>query len=426
MISVWCCFFWCNDRLRPTVPAARSARFHPDPTPSMHLTEPSSRFLPLKHLLRLAVIPCCLAAAPASAESSGAPQREEAIRIIRSVNDHWQKTHPKHGDAFWNRAVYHIGNLHAYAVTREPAYRAFSEAWAEQNDWQGAKSKRRSEWRYDYGENDRYVLFGDWQVCFQVYFALNRLDKQSAKIARAKEVMSYQITTSQNDYLWWSDGLFMVMPVMTEMHRLTGDATYLRKLREYFDYATDLMYDAPAGLFFRDAKYVYPKHKSANGGKDFWSRGNGWVFAALPIVIEALPARHPDRAHYMAIYQEMAKALAACQQDEGYWTRSLLDPEHAPGRETSGTAFFTFGYLRGLHRGWLDKERFEPVAMKGWKFLAETALQSDGSVGYIQPIGEKAIPGQVVDAKSTADFGVGAYLLAAAEMARGGSAAAEP
>lgn len=39
-------------------------------------------------------------------------------------------------------------------------------------------------------------------------------------------------------------------------------------------------------------------------------------------------------------------------------------------------------------------------------------------IGYVQPIGEKAIPGQVVDANSTANFGVGAFLLAACEMVR--------
>lgn len=353
---------------------------------------------------------------PATAVSP--PRHEEVIRVIRTVNDHWQETHPKHGDAFWNRAVYHIGNLHAHAVTGEPAYRAFSEAWARHNDWKGAKSNQRSGWRYDYGETDQYVLFGDWQVCFQVYSALYQLDKKPRKIARAREVMSYQIATPQNDYLWWSDGLFMVMPVMTDMHRLTGDTTYLRKLRDYFDHATDLMYEAGEGLFFRDAKYVYPKHKSAHGKKDFWSRGNGWVFAVLPIVIDAMPQDHPDRSHYMSIYRAMAKSLAASQQPDGYWTRSLLDPAHAPGRETSGTAFFTFGFLRGIHRGWLEKEVYQPIALKGWHYLSKTALQPDGTVGYIQPIGEKAIPGQVVDAKSTADFGVGAYLMAASEMAR--------
>jgi unsaturated rhamnogalacturonyl hydrolase len=57
-------------------------------------------------------------------------------------------------------------------------------------------------------------------------------------------------------------------------------------------------------------------------------------------------------------------------------------------------------------------------ALKGWKYLSDVALQADGKVGYVQPIGEKAIPGQVVDANSTSNFGVGAFLLAGSEMYR--------
>lgn len=344
--------------------------------------------------------------------------KAQVIEVIQRVNDRWQEQHPDHGDAFWNRAVYHIGNLEAHAVTNKPAYRSYSEKWAAKNDWKGAKSDNRNEWRYDYGENDRHVLFGDWQACFQVYLALHKLASEERRIARAKEVMSHQIATPPNDYLWWSDGLFMVMPVMSEMSLLTGDEAYLTKLREYFDHARDLMFDESEGLFFRDAKYVYPKHKSANGRKDFWARGNGWVFAALPKVIDDLPKNHKDRGHYLAIYRAMAGSLAASQQQDGCWTRSILDPAHAPGPETSGTAFFTYGYLWGLNHGVLDQATYEPVAMKAWDFLMNTSLQPDGTVGYVQPIGEKAIPGQVVDAGSTADFGVGAFLLAASEMAR--------
>ena len=60
----------------------------------------------------------------------------------------------------------------------------------------------------------------------------------------------------------------------------------------------------------------------------------------------------------------MAKAVAACQQPEGYWTRSLLDPEHALGPETSGTAFFTYGLLWGMNNGFLDKATYQPVVEK--------------------------------------------------------------
>ena len=93
----------------------------------------------------------------------------------------------------------------------------------------------------------------------------------------------------------------------------------------------------------------------------------------------------------------------------------MLDPEHAPGPETSGTAFFTYGLLWGINNGFLEQKTYMPAVQKAWKYLTEVALQPDGKVGYVQPIGEKAIPGQIVDANSTANFGVGAFLLAACE-----------
>lgn len=114
----------------------------------------------------------------------------------------------------------------------------------------------------------------------------------------------------------------------------------------------------------------------------------------------------------------MAKAILKSQQPEGYWTRSMLDPQHAPGKETSGTAFFTYGLLWGINNGMLREDKYLLSTLRGWKYLSEQALQADGRVGYVQPIGEKAIPGQVVNANSTSGFGVGAFLLAGSEMYR--------
>ena len=64
------------------------------------------------------------------------------------------------------------------------------------------------------------------------------------------------------------------------------------------------------------------------------------------------------------------------------------------------------------------KHGYLPVVEKAWKYLTTVALQPDGRLGYVQPIGEKAIAGQIVDAQSTANFGVGAFLLAACEMVK--------
>jgi len=344
--------------------------------------------------------------------------KPEVIDIIKKVNGHWQSTHPQHKNAFWHRAAYHTGNMAAYGVTSIEDYRDYSEAWAEHNSWKGAKSDNKAEWKYSYGETDEYVLFGDWQTCFQVYIDLYNLGRDEKKIARAKEVMEYQMSTPNNNYWWWADGLYMVMPVMTKLYYVTGNKLYLEKLYEYFAYARGLMYDTGSSLFYRDAKYIFPQHKTKNGLKDFWARGNGWVFAAIPKVLTDLPANDPHREEYIRLYKEMARSVAASQQPEGYWSRSMLDLEQAPGPETSGTAFFIYGFLWGVNNNILEEDVYSTVINKGWDYLTKTALQPDGTIGYVQPIGERADQHKNVGPDTTADFGVGAFLLAASEMVK--------
>jgi unsaturated rhamnogalacturonyl hydrolase len=346
------------------------------------------------------------------------PTKAQTIEIIKKVNGYWQASNPEHGNAFWHHAAYHTGNMAAYHVTGMEDYRKYSEAWAEKNLWKGAKSDDTAKWRYSYGETNDFVLFGDWQICFQTYIDLYKLAPEDRKISRARGVMEYEMSTARSDYWWWVDGLYMVMPVMTKLYSVTKNDLYLKKLYEYFTFSRNLMYDKESCLFYRDAKYIYPKHKTNKGLKDFWARGNGWIFAAIPKVLEDLPKNDPNRAEFIQIYQDMAKSLAQSQQADGYWTRSILDAEQAPGPETSGTAFFTYGYLWGINNGLLKRKTYLPVVTKSWKYLSEMALQADGRLGFVQPIGEKAIPGQVIDKNSTADFGVGAFLLAASEMVK--------
>jgi rhamnogalacturonyl hydrolase YesR len=372
--------------------------------------------IPLKKLVHSVL--ACLCALPLAGSNPQQEAADEVVKIVDLVNTYWQTNNPAHGSSFWHHAAYHTGNMEAYFLTKNPKYLAFSEAWAEYNEWKGAKSDNKSEWKYTYGERDQYVLFGDFQTCFQVYADLYRVAPAEHKIARAREVMEYQMNTDFNGYWWWSDGLYMVMPVMTRLYKITKNPLYLEKLHEYFTYADSVMYDPDEGLYYRDAKYVYPKHKTVNGKKDFWARGDGWVMAAWARVLTDLPEANAHREFYAARFKAMAKAVAASQQPDGYWTRSMLDPEFAPGPETSGTAFFTYALLWGVNNYFLDKDDYAPTIDKAWEYLTTVALQPSGRVGYVQPIGEKAIPGQVVNADSQSDFGVGAFLLAACEMAR--------
>ena len=53
--------------------------------------------------------------------------KNELVNIIDKVNSHWQETHANPGNAFWDNATYHTGNIEAYKVTGNEKYRLYSE-----------------------------------------------------------------------------------------------------------------------------------------------------------------------------------------------------------------------------------------------------------------------------------------------------------
>ena len=426
-----------REQLKVREPYYEKARYHLDVSLMDNFDKIKVTIGKLRQLLNLniAAVVMLLMMVTATAEARQWTG-QQVVDVICRVNNYWQSNNPAEVRSFWDNAAYHTGNMEVCKLLTERDERRqdreqmmeYSVRWAEHNNWQGATETDPAKWKYkQYGEGQDYVLFGDWQICFQTYIDLflfengttnYKLQTPNTKLRRAIEVMGYEADSKANDYWWWADALYMVMPVMTKMYRLTGERKYLDKLYLNLLYSDSIMLDTETGLYFRDGKYVWPKHKSANGKKDFWARGDGWVLAGLAKVLQDMPGDYVRQPWFVDKYTRLARAVAALQQKEGYWTRSMADPDHAPGPETSGTAFFTYGLLWGVNNGFLQKKEFQTVIDSAWRYLTETALQPSGKVGYVQPIGERAIPGQTVDQNSEANFGVGAFLLAACEYAR--------
>jgi len=208
----------------------------------------------------------------------------------------------------------------------------------------------------------------------------------------------------------WSDALFMAPPVWFELSRLTGDGRYADHAHREFQAATDQLYDRDEHLFYRDSRFI--GREGPAGRKVFWSRGNGWTYAGLTKIIDSLPADDPRRAYYINLYRRMSAAIAPLQSDEGHWPVSLLDAGGPP--ETSGTGFFTFGLAWGVNAGLLDAAEYGPVVARGWDAMTR-AVQPDGKLGWVQQVGYA--PDQV-QPDDTQLYGVGAYLMAAAEVSR--------
>jgi rhamnogalacturonyl hydrolase YesR len=208
----------------------------------------------------------------------------------------------------------------------------------------------------------------------------------------------------------WCDAVFMSPPAWLELARQTGERKYRDYAMSEFWAATDFLYDPAEKLYFRDSRFF--ERRDEQGRKLFWSRGNGWVFAGIANMLDALPRDDPDRPRLVKLFRDMAGKLKAVQKPDGYWAPSLLGAENSPA-ETSGTGFFVYGLAWGVNRGVLDAREYRPAIHQGWEALSR-AVAKDGRLGWVQQVSDR--PEQVAES-DTQFYGVGAFLLAASEVA---------
>jgi len=105
-------------------------------------------------------------------------------------------------------------------------------------------------------------------------------------------------------------------------------------------------------------------------------------------------------------------------------------PNDFGGKETSGTALFTYGMAWGIRKKILDEKTYRPVVARAWRALADDALHADGFLGYVQGTGKQPSEGRPLDKENKplpidadykpdfTDYGLGSFLLAGSEVFR--------
>lgn len=194
----------------------------------------------------------------------------------------------------------------------------------------------------------------------------------------------------------------------------TGDEKYFAYADKEYWATTDYLFSKEHHLYFRDSRYF--ERVSENGNPVFWGRGNGWVFAGLPLMLDELPQNHPSKARYLDLYKKMAASLILLQRENGFWPPSLMDPDIVKTPETSGTAFITFGLAWGVNQGILTDDRTRAAVEKGWSAI-KSIVTTEGMVQWVQQVGKSPDP---VDITDTQLYGVSGVLLAASKMLKWG------
>lgn len=353
-------------------------------------------------------------ALPAVAQTA---TQAEVLDAARNANDYFMAkyadpTEPTNvkkirPSSLWTRAVYYEGLMALYGIDPKNEYIDYTDRWAAFHKWTPRD-----------GTSTRDA---DNQCCSQTYLDRFVMTGDSAMMRPTKENIRGQMAETKLGYWTWIDAIQMAMPVYAQMYKITGDKAYIDHAMDMYRWSRNEcgggLFNEADGLWWRDADYV-PPYKEKDGKQCYWSRGNGWVLAALVRTMDQMKPRGKVYKELKKDFTAMCDALAKCQREDGFWNVSLVSPATYGGKETSGTALFLYGISWGLRKGYLKESQFRPVADKAWKAIATEALHRDGFLGYVQGTGKDPSAGQPVTYDKVPDFedfGVGCFLLGATE-----------
>ena len=309
--------------------------------------------------------------------------------------------------SLWTRAVYYEGLMALYELDRNPQYIDYTDRWANFHKWTP--------------RNGITTTDADDQCCAQTYLERYMATRDSRMITHVRENLDHQMSTGKLGYWTWIDAIQMAMPVYSHFYKATGERRYLDHAMKMYTWSRDTcgggLFNTAEGLWWRDADYV-PPYKESDGQNCYWSRGSGWVYAALVRVMSDIG---PKDKYYKRLKKDfilMSEALLKCQREDGLWNPSLVSPVTYGGKELTGTALFLYGMSWGINNKILKAKKYRGACDRAWNAMVRDCLHPDGFLGYVQGTGKDPSAGQPVTYTKVPDFedyGLGCFLLGAAE-----------
>lgn len=155
-----------------------------------------------------------------------------------------------------------------------------------------------------------------------------------------------------------SDAVFMAGPILAATGKLTGE-------QKYFDAAATHFASMRKLCLRADGIYRHsPLCEAA------WGRGNGFPALGLALALSQWPEEHPARKELLAEFQKHMAALKPHQDAKtGCWHQVIDHSESYD--EYSCTCMIGFAMQRGITRGWLSKNDYQPCVERAWRAIKE-------------------------------------------------------
>lgn len=199
----------------------------------------------------------------------------------------------------------------------------------------------------------------------------------------------------------WLDGLFMIQPFYAQwtLRYDSDNQTAWNDILNHYDLIETHARNEDSGLFVHGWAETGAQWADPETGKapNVWGRAVGWYFMSLVEVLQFFPTEHEGHEKLLEYYRRLADALirarSRAEGGRGSWWQVMEEPyEGMEGNfiESSASAMFTWGLLKGIDLGYLDKANYLVEAKDAFQSLVRNFVveEDDGRLTYNTTVAE--------------------------------------
>ena len=237
----------------------------------------------------------------------------------------------------------------------------------------------------------------------RIYFDLHDMygsqDKSYRRVLRKiREQIDSQPRTKSGEF-WhkkiyphqvWLDGFYMALPFYAEYtaryaSKEQKDSLFTDIVHQFVAGAENT-YDPATGLFrhaWDESKSMFWCDPETGLSAHAWGRATGWYAIALVEVLDYLPKTHPG---YRTLIEQLNYFLEVlpkwADKQTGMWYQVLDCPDREGNyQESTCSIMFTYAFLKGLRRGYIDDSHAEYIMGLYPKFIDRFIKENpDGTI----------------------------------------------
>ena len=237
----------------------------------------------------------------------------------------------------------------------------------------------------------------------RIYFDLHDMygdqDKRYRRVTRKVREQLDSHPRTQSGEFWhkqvypnqvWLDGFYMALPFYAEYTKRYAPKeqrdSLFADIAHQFTAGAKNTYDPATGLFrhaWDESRSMFWCDPETGLSEHAWGRATGWYAIALVEVLDYMPKDHPGHQELVDQLNYLLEVLPKWADPQtGMWYQVLDCPEREGNyQEATCSIMFTYAFLKGLRRGYIDRSHEEYILGLYPKFIDRFIRENaDGTI----------------------------------------------